>query len=101
MIDKPSTVEETEVKNHYEDFWYTHQFPGHAIHFVGAFFPWHRHYVWKYHNSLRECGYTGEMPFWAWDWNHDDVFKSSVFDPDTETGLGTNGTKLEGPPLSE
>ncbi|TIB76409.1 Di-copper centre-containing protein [Wallemia mellicola] len=100
MINKPSTVNETQINSHYEDFWYTHQFPGPAIHFVAAFLPWHRHYVYTYHQSLKECGYTGEMPFWAWDWNADDVFKSSIFDPDSESGLGTNGTTPEGAPIN-
>lgn len=101
MINKPSTVNETQINSHYEDFWYTHQFPGQAIHFVGQFLPWHREYVYTYHQSLKDCGYTGEMPFWAWDWNADDIFKSSIFDSDPESGLGTNGTAAEGSPLSE
>ncbi|TIA69707.1 hypothetical protein E3P89_03067 [Wallemia ichthyophaga] len=100
MMQKPSTVEETNVSSHYADINYTHQFPGQAIHFVAQFLPWHRHYVYTYHQELKECGYTGEMPFWAWDWNADDVFNSSVFDADPECGLGTNGTLAEEAPLN-
>ncbi|KAK8097528.1 hypothetical protein PG984_016667, partial [Apiospora sp. TS-2023a] len=58
-----------------------------VIHFCGMFLPWHRYYVQLYQNQLRECGYTGPMPYWDWTLDAADTAHSTIWDV-----VGGNGS---------
>ncbi|KAF8758781.1 Di-copper centre-containing protein [Rhizoctonia solani] len=59
------------------------------IHWTGLFLPWHRAYLHEWTNILRrECNYKGVVPYWAWEKDSDDFLGSSIWDNDTESGLG-------------
>ncbi|KAG9103567.1 hypothetical protein FRC06_009937 [Ceratobasidium sp. 370] len=60
------------------------------IHYVAAFLPWHRYYTKARENSLRECGYTGPIPYWDWTIDANNMAKSEMFNP--TTGFGGNGS---------
>ncbi|TEB19459.1 Di-copper centre-containing protein [Coprinellus micaceus] len=78
----------------YEEFVVSHTAVGDAIHGVGQFLPWHRHFVFLYETALREeCGYQGPFPFWDWPRDADGIKplkESPLFDP--VTGFGPDGT---------
>lgn len=60
------------------------------IHYVASFLPWHRYYTKARENSLRECGYTGPIPYWDWTIDADNMARSEMFS--TTTGFGGNGS---------
>ncbi len=74
----------------YEDFPWIHSHVGYTTHHSASFLPWHRYLLHIYHNTLREqCGYTGELIYWDWTLDWDNLEHSPVFDP--ETGFGGDG----------
>ncbi|KAJ5755555.1 tyrosinase [Penicillium manginii] len=65
----------------YDDFVATHINQTLIIHYTGTFLAWHRHFVWSFEQALRnECGYNGDIPYWNWGADVDDMEKSEVFD---------------------
>ncbi|KAG8778292.1 hypothetical protein FRC12_025055 [Ceratobasidium sp. 428] len=60
------------------------------IHYVAAFFPWHRYYMKARETSLQECGYQGPIPYWDWTIDANNMQKSEMFNP--TTGFGGNGS---------
>ncbi|KAK0242052.1 Di-copper centre-containing protein [Armillaria nabsnona] len=58
------------------DIVYIHMDMNHKIHFTGLFLPWHRWYVRMYENALKDkC-------------DSNNVKMSTIFDPDSKSGLG-------------
>lgn len=89
-----STAISPGVRNRLDDFVSDHIIQGYNIHGNGFLFAWHRHFVWLYHQALRnECGYTGPTPYWDWTRHSDDPRKSPVFDG-SETSMGGNGEAI-------
>ena len=43
-----------------------------------VFLPWHRGFLAIYHQAIRDCGYTGDMPYWDWSYDSQDVANSPV-----------------------
>ena len=70
----------------------------------GQFLPWHRYFVLKYEEALREeCNYKGAHPYWNWTLDAGpgkNIFDSPLFDP--ETGFGGDGIPgvLPPPPIT-
>ncbi|KAF5347178.1 hypothetical protein D9758_011056 [Tetrapyrgos nigripes] len=96
----------------YDDFSLTHDMLEDFAHENAYFLPWHRYFTYLFDLALREkCGYRGSFPYWDWtkgSYMHDllnqifplmpspladasDITSSPVFDPDSSSGLGTNG----------
>src|SRR4051812_36971604 len=67
----------------------------------GAFFPYHRLYVWVHEQALRnECGYTGWQPWWDEPHDAGHFRNSSVMDPVYGfggDGAGSSGCIQDGP----
>lgn len=92
MMQKPTiSINGADQVSRFEDFTYIHQYPGYAIHWVARFLPWHRWFVYAYHQELQECGYEGAMPYWAWEQDYQDLSASNIWNADPEIGFGTYG----------
>ncbi|KAF6752466.1 hypothetical protein DFP72DRAFT_1047232 [Ephemerocybe angulata] len=89
----PPRVKTGSATNRHEEFQLTHVALTPRIHFVGQFYPWHRHFVTLYSKALREeCGYRGPTPYWNWSIDAEanvPLLESPLFDP--VTGFGGNG----------
>lgn len=64
-----------------------------TIHLTGNFLTWHRYYVQTFEKKLQECGYTGNMPYWEWGMDINNLEKSPLFDG-SATSLGSNGAPI-------
>ena len=74
----------------YEDFPWIHSHVGYSTHHSAPFLPWHRYFLYLYHNELRDqCNYTAELVYWDWTLDWKDLAHSPVFNPDT--GFGGDG----------
>jgi hypothetical protein len=74
----------------HEDFPWIHAHVGYSTHHSAAFLPWHRYFLKIYHDTLRErCGYRGELVYWDWTLDWDNLAHSPVFDP--ISGFGGDG----------
>lgn len=72
----------------YDDFPYVHAQLNIEIHFVAQFLPWHRLFVHMYESALKNCGYTGTMPYWDWTQDSGKLLYSSVIEDFGGNGLG-------------
>ncbi|CAE7231262.1 unnamed protein product [Rhizoctonia solani] len=78
-----------ESSTYYDDLVYAHMNLNPVIHKTGLFLPWHRVYLHEWTNIIRkECGYKGVVPYWAWENDSEDFLGSSIWDTDSESGLG-------------
>lgn len=74
----------------YEDFPWTHAHSGHKTHNSASFLPWHRYFLHIYEDTLRNaCNFTGELVYWDWTLDWEDLAHAPVFDP--VTGFGGDG----------
>jgi hypothetical protein len=63
-------------------------------HFVGAFLPFHRYFMWAHEHKLETiCGYTGGQPYWEESLDAGNFSKSEIFD--AEFGFGGDGVGTE------
>ncbi|KAJ5984191.1 tyrosinase [Penicillium waksmanii] len=94
------------TKSRYDDFVATHINQTLIIHYTniadyyekGTFLAWHRHFVWSFEQALRnECSYTGDIPYWNWGADVDEMEKSEVFDG-SDTSLSGNGAYIPNQP---
>lgn len=74
----------------HEDYPWIHAHVGYSTHHSAAFLPWHRYFLKIYHDTLKnQCGYQGELVYWDWTLDWDDLAHSPVFD--RTTGFGGDG----------
>lgn len=82
------------ARNWRDDFVYAHINQTNFAHVSGLLLPWHRQFVWAYEQSLRnECGYTGALPYWAWERHSANQSDSPVWKPGP-TSFGGNGAYI-------
>ncbi|CAE6436017.1 unnamed protein product [Rhizoctonia solani] len=75
-----------------DELTYVHMNLNPVIHNTGLFLPWHRWYLQSWTDALRtQCGYKGVAPYWAWEFDAVNFEKSSIFNADKTSGLGTWG----------
>ncbi|PWY88510.1 Di-copper centre-containing protein [Aspergillus heteromorphus CBS 117.55] len=89
------------AKTRYDDFVATHINQTLEIHYTGTFLAWHRYFIYRFEQSLREeCGYTGDYPYWDWGADASSMETSPVFDG-TATSMSGNGAPIANePPIS-
>ncbi|KAI0179204.1 Di-copper centre-containing protein [Hypoxylon sp. FL1284] len=80
------------IVNRLDDFTYIHINQTNTIHISGSFLSWHRIFMWRIENALRdECGYKGTIPYWDQARFSQDPLKSQVF---SNTSFGGDGEYL-------
>jgi len=83
----------------WDDFPYTHTHIGVDFHESAVFLPWHRYFLKVYEDALREeCGFEGQLPYWDWTLDWEDLARSPIWDNDK--GFGGDGD-IDGPVLFE
>ncbi|OAV96842.1 hypothetical protein PTTG_03515 [Puccinia triticina 1-1 BBBD Race 1] len=93
LLTKPSRLQPGSSRRLYDDFVFVHDRSRNSVHWVSAFLPWHRHFIYLQEKALIECGYSGSLPRWDWTLDSDNFTKAPVWSPDPETGFGTNGAE--------
>ncbi|KAI1101599.1 Di-copper centre-containing protein [Jackrogersella minutella] len=84
--------------NRLDDFTYTHINQTNIIHQSGYLLPWHRLFLWKMEQALRdECGYKGYLPYWDVPRFSEDQTKSKVFDGSMTSFSGNGAYVPHGP----
>ncbi|EUC60359.1 tyrosinase tyrosinase: common central domain protein [Rhizoctonia solani AG-3 Rhs1AP] len=82
----------TKDSSYQDELTYVHMNLNPIIHNTGLFLPWHRWYLQSWTDALRtQCGYKGVTPYWAWEFDTGNFEKSSIFNADKTSGLGTWG----------
>ncbi|KAF7173843.1 hypothetical protein CNMCM6106_007945 [Aspergillus hiratsukae] len=82
------------AKSRYDDFVATHIQQTLTIHYTGTFLAWHRYFIFQFEEALRnECGYTGDLPYWNWPADTNDMSASPVFDG-SDTSMSGNGAYI-------
>ncbi|SMQ51023.1 unnamed protein product [Zymoseptoria tritici ST99CH_3D7] len=75
----------------YDDFIYTHLKAGSYSHYAAAFLAWHRLFIHHYEQTLKSaCGFKGQLPYWDWTLDWDDLSSSPVWD--VVYGFGGDGS---------
>jgi len=73
-----------------DDFPWLHTHNPIDHHRTANFLPWHRYFIHKYEKALKErCGYRGNLLYWDWTLDYEDLPKSPVFD--AAYGFGGDG----------
>jgi len=73
-----------------DDFPWIHTHNPIDHHRTANFLPWHRYFIHKYENALKErCGYQGHLLYWDWTLDYDDLPNAMILDPDY--GFGGDG----------
>ena len=75
---KPPKLVSTWSTSGWEDFVVLHERFMWESHSSPAFLPWHRGFLAIYHQAIRDCGYTGDMPYWDWSFDSQDFANSPV-----------------------
>ena len=74
----------------YDDFPWVHKQHGEYSHNAAPFLAWHRYFIHTYEQSLqRECGYEGQLTYWDWTLDWENITTSPVWD--LEYGFGGSG----------
>ncbi|KAH6659445.1 hypothetical protein BKA67DRAFT_652674 [Truncatella angustata] len=72
----------------YDDFAYVHTDTGRDSYDSAAFLPYHRYLLYVYERQLKDvCGYNGNLPYWDWTLDWQDLAASPVFT--NTSGLGS------------
>ncbi|KAG9193566.1 tyrosinase [Alternaria panax] len=80
----------------WDDFPYVHYQSNNDIHFAASFLSWHRYIIHTYHHALvTECDYNGELPYWDWTLDWQDLSAAPVWDLDH--GFSGNGRESSEP----
>ncbi|WAQ93319.1 hypothetical protein PtA15_18A379 [Puccinia triticina] len=92
LADLPSKLLPGGDYRRYDDFENVHSRMRSKIHWIAAFLPWHRQFMFYYEQALRnECGYSGNLPRWDWTLDSADMSQSPVWSSDPDVGFGGNG----------
>ncbi|KAI1273109.1 hypothetical protein F5Y07DRAFT_411916 [Xylaria sp. FL0933] len=85
-----------------DDFTWVHVRAVKRSHEHAEFLPWHRMLLHIYEQKLRQhCGFSGQLPYWDWTSDWQNLTESSIWDDDL--GFGgqsthyTNGSCVSGP----
>ncbi|KAH8881179.1 Di-copper centre-containing protein [Thozetella sp. PMI_491] len=82
----------------YDDIVFVHQYSGQAgdlAHKHPSFLPWHRWFIHEFERTLQdECGYEGQLPYWDWTVDWQDLAGSSIWD--NELGFGSQDDRKVG-----
>jgi len=82
----------------YDDFSWVHKHFGEYSHDAAPFLAWHRYFIHTYERTLRkQCGYQGQLTYWDWTLDWENVTMSPVWD--IKTGFGGNGNVGVGSPV--
>ncbi|GAB7355848.1 hypothetical protein MBLNU459_g6510t1 [Dothideomycetes sp. NU459] len=88
LLDQPSSLSAN--WSSYDDFPFIHSRVGWYTHHAAPFLPWHRYFLHIYETTLRQqCGFTGDLVYWDWSLDADNLASSVLFD--SETGFGGDG----------
>ncbi|KAF2109396.1 hypothetical protein BDV96DRAFT_651835 [Lophiotrema nucula] len=90
LMSLPSKLHQATARTRFDDFQMTHVLETPNVHFVGAFLPFHRFYMYAHEVALRtECNYAGAQPYWDESLDAGNFSTSIILDP--ESGFGGNG----------
>ncbi|KAE8220507.1 hypothetical protein CF319_g5975 [Tilletia indica] len=80
----------------FDDFSLVHTKLFYKIHYLSAFLPWHRWYVYAREMAMSDCGFDGPFPYWDWSIDADtgNVQASPMLSNDF--GIGGNGSYPNG-----
>ncbi|CAJ2506926.1 Uu.00g081120.m01.CDS01 [Anthostomella pinea] len=96
---KPTTVDKSLAPgavNRLDDFTYIHINQTNLIHLSGSFLSWHRIFIYRMEEALRDCGYNGALPYWDQARFSSTPLKSTVFSPAWFGGDGVYDPSTEG-----
>ncbi|KAA1073331.1 hypothetical protein PGT21_008706 [Puccinia graminis f. sp. tritici] len=92
LADLPSKLLPGGDYRRYDDFENVHSRMRNKIHWIAAFLPWHRQFMFYYEQALRnECAYSGSLPRWDWTLDSADMSKSPIWSSDPDVGFGGDG----------
>jgi tyrosinase len=90
LHEMPSSLDFDPDAKRSDDFPYLHAHNPPDHHRTSNFLPWHRYFIHLYEKALREtCGYQGNLLYWDWSLDYDDLASAPVFD--VEHGFGGDG----------
>ncbi|KAI1922131.1 hypothetical protein LOZ67_005959 [Ophidiomyces ophidiicola] len=95
---KPGLIDQRQVpgaKSLFDSFTTLHINQTHTIHNNFSFLVWHRYFVHVYEQALRDCGYTGNHPYWEWGYDVYDPANAPILDG-SPLSLGSDGAPLAG-----
>ena len=81
MRDAPSETPDPRSRSRWDDFVVAHATAMFQIHNTPSFLPWHRVMLSVFEKAMRNCGYTGAMPYWDWAFDSQQPGISPVFNP--------------------
>lgn len=110
LLDQPSALQAN--WSSYGDFPFIHSRVGWYTHHAAPFLPWHRYFLHIYETTLRtQCGFAGDLVYWDWTLDAEDLASSPVFDAATgfggdgdvhgETTVGTSGRCVTDGPFAD
>ncbi|RPA84065.1 Di-copper centre-containing protein [Ascobolus immersus RN42] len=88
------------VRTRFEDFIAEHQRQTATVHYVAHFFAWHRLFLSRFEQELRQCGYNAALPYWDYTIDTANLLGSPVladfggdgaFDPNADRAFGAMG----------
>lgn len=84
---------EEPFKARYKSMIMDHPLMAGHVHNKAQFFPWHRLFLLKFENLLREVDPSVTLPYWDWSLSHKSPWRSSTLDIWTSLpwGLGGDG----------
>ncbi|SPQ27214.1 e663ac88-b3db-40a2-bd44-c0e356143483 [Thermothielavioides terrestris] len=90
LMQKPAVLGLPGPRTRFDDLQAVHQRQAYAVHFAGAFLPFHRLFVQAHETALRtECNYSGYQPYWHEQPDAGHFHTSAVFD--ATYGFGGDG----------
>jgi len=90
-MSKPASQKLSAAKTRFDELQAVHQIETSWTHWVGAFLPFHRLFLFAHETLLRDdCGYKGHQPYWHEPKDAGNFLYSDLLDP--ETGFGGNGS---------
>ena len=93
LLEQPAKISNGSA---FDDFAYVHKTFGSYSHKSALFLPWHRWFIYVYETALiKQCGYSGALPYWDWTLDWEDITVSPVFDPVHGFGGDGNATGEE------
>ncbi|ETS75767.1 hypothetical protein PFICI_12711 [Pestalotiopsis fici W106-1] len=98
LINMPSKSKFEGAVTRWDDLQWPHVAQSSAVHFTGAFLPFHRYYMTAHERMIKdECGYTGRMPYWDELADIDDISSSDLWNYFGGNGSGDDHCFTDGP----